>query len=44
LIVEGDVGVVDSGLKVYDGWFEGVFGWEDEEELEFAALGGEVCQ
>ena len=41
LVVEGNIGVVDSGLKVYDGWLEGVFGWEDEEELEFATLGEE---
>lgn len=39
MLVEGDVGVPNFGLEVYLGGFEGVFGGEDEEELEFAPLG-----
>lgn len=39
LVVKCYVGVVDSRLEVYDGWLEGVFGGEDEKELELAALG-----
>ena len=31
--------MVDARLEVDDGWLEGVLGREDEEELEFAALG-----
>jgi hypothetical protein len=38
VLVEGHVGVVDSGLERDLGGLEWVVGWEDEEELEFAAL------
>lgn len=31
--------MVDAGFEVYGWWLEGIFGGEDEEELEFAALG-----
>lgn len=30
--------MVYSGLEIYNGWLERVFGGQDEEELEFAAL------
>lgn len=41
MLVEGYVGVVDTGFEVDFGGLEWVFGGEDEEELEFAAdVGG----
>lgn len=39
-LVIGDIRVVDAGFEVDDGGFEGVVGWEGEEKVEFAALGG----
>jgi len=38
VLVEGDVGVPDAGFECDLGWLEWVVGWEDEEEVEFAAL------
>lgn len=38
MLIGGDVRVEDAGLEVYLGWLEGVLGWEDEKEVEFAAL------
>jgi hypothetical protein len=30
--------VVDAGLELELGWFEGIVWWEGEEEFEFTAL------
>jgi hypothetical protein len=38
VLVEGDVWVEDTGFERDLGWFERIVGWEDKEELEFAAL------
>ncbi len=39
MLVECNVGVVDSGLEVDFGGFERVVGGEDEKQLKFATLG-----
>jgi hypothetical protein len=47
VLVEGDVWVEDTGFERDLGGLERVVGWEDEEELEFSALGKDtvsVCR
>jgi hypothetical protein len=47
VLVEGDIRVEDTGFERDLGGFEGVVGGEDEEELEFSALGKDtvsVCR
>lgn len=38
MFIGRDVWVEDAGLEVYLRWLKRVVGWEDEEEVEFAAL------